>query len=121
VAGVRRLGPAALSAQHQTVGTQHVVETVAPKRELHTEILSAEFQKLTAAGLRQVVRSTDIMAVEHYARDEDGLLVFLLVMLVVAPSGYAKQSAERRYLVDMRLHCQGCDYLAPGFFRMGMP
>ena len=88
--GVRRLGSVALPAQHQTIGTQHIVETVAPKRKLHTEILLAEFQKLTAAGLRQVVRRTDIVAVEHYARDEDRLLVLLLVMLVVAPSGYAK-------------------------------
>jgi hypothetical protein len=42
-------------------------------------------------------------------------------MLVVAPSGYAKQSAERRNLIDMHLHCQGCDYLASDFFLMGMP
>ena len=86
VVGVRRPGSVALPAQHQAIGTQHIVETVAPKRKLHAEILAAEFQKLTAASLRQVVGRTDIVAVEHYARDKDGFLVFLLVMLVVAPS-----------------------------------
>ena len=121
VVGVRRPRPISLPAQHQPVGPQNVVEAVAPKGKLHAEVLPAKVQKLAAAGLRQVVRSTDVMAVEHYARDEDGLLVFLLVMLVVAPSGYAKQSAERRNLVDIHLHCQGRNYLAPDFFRMGMP
>ena len=70
VAGVRRPGPVALLSQHQAVGAQHVVETVAAKGKLHTEVLSTEVQKLTAASLGQVVRSTDIVAVEHYARDE---------------------------------------------------
>ena len=86
VVGIRRSGPVAFPAQHQSVGTQHVVETVAAKSELHTEVLFAEVQKFAATRFWQVVRRTDIVAVEHYARDEDGLLILLLVMLVVAPS-----------------------------------
>ena len=86
VVGVRRPGLAALPAQHQPVGAENVVEAVAAKRELHAEKQSAKLQKLTAASLRKIVRGTDMVAVKHHARDEDGFLVLLLVMLVVAPS-----------------------------------
>ncbi len=86
VVGVRRPGPVALLTEHQTISPQYVVETVPAKSKLHAKVLFTEVQKLATTGFRQVVRSTDIVAVEHYARDEDGLLVFLLVMLVVAPS-----------------------------------
>ena len=55
----------------EAVGSQYIVETVATKSKLHAEILFTEFQKLAATGLRQVVRRTDIVAVKHYARDED--------------------------------------------------
>lgn len=71
VVGVRRPGPVSLLAQHQAVGSQYIVETVATKSKLHAEILFTELQKLAATGLRQVVRRTDIVAVKHYARDED--------------------------------------------------
>lgn len=84
--GVRRPGPVALLAQHQAVGAQNVVEAVAPKDELHAEVLTAEFKELTAACLWKVVGRTDVVAVEHEARDEDGFLVFVVNMLVIAPA-----------------------------------
>ena len=84
--GVRRPGLVAFPAKHQAIGAQHVIETVASEGELLPKVLSAEFQKLAAAGLGQVVRGADVVAVEHYTRDEDRLLAFLPVMLVIAPS-----------------------------------
>ena len=86
VVGVRRPRLAALPAQHQAVGTEDIEETVAAKRELHTEVLTAKLQKLPATRLRKVVRSTDVVAVKYHARDEDGFLAVPLFMLVVAPS-----------------------------------
>ena len=90
VVGVRRPRLAALPAQHQPVGAEDVEETVAAKRELHPEVLTAKLQKLPTARLRKVARSTDVVAVKHHARDEDVFLAVLVFMLVLAPSGYAK-------------------------------
>ena len=67
-------------------GAVHTMNQMAVFTILPPEIQPAKFQKLAAAGLRKIVRRTDMVAVKHQVRDEDGFLVLLLVMLVVAPS-----------------------------------
>ena len=109
-----------LLAKHHAVGTQYVIESVASQSEFHAEVLLAQDKQLTAACLRQIVRGSDILAVPYYARDQNVLLIGLLLMFVVSLSCYAKQLTQGIHLIDANLLCQECNYLASEFFLIGM-
>ena len=90
VARVRRTGTVLPLAEHQPIGTQHIVEAVTADLELVAEILTAQGTQLAAAALRQPVLRPHPATVHHNARHKYAELRITLLMLVIAVSTDAK-------------------------------
>ena len=103
--------------KHHTVGAKYIVETVSPNREPITEVLAAEHEQFTAAGLGKTVLRTHPAAIHYNAGNQDTILRIFLNMLVITIAADAKQSAEGCLTIaPLR---QALNYLAPDFFLIG--